>query len=59
MLTISSILDGCNQRREKGRMGNNFLEYVNYLVEECGWSEEAALREAGGAYNICQDDEED
>jgi hypothetical protein len=40
-------------------MGNNFLEYVNYLVEECGWSEEAALREAGGAYNICQDDEED
>jgi hypothetical protein len=43
----------------KNIMCKNFVEYVNYLVDECGWSEEAALREAGGAYNICQDDEED
>ena len=37
---------------------NNFLEYVNYLVEECGWNEDDALREAGSAYNICEDEEE-
>lgn len=40
-------------------MCKNFLEYVNYLVDECGWSEEEALREAGNAYNISQEDDDE
>ena len=39
-------------------MDMNFLEYVDYLMNEYGMSEEAAEREADSAFNICDDEGE-
>ena len=37
----------------------NILEYINWLVEECGWSEESAEMMADIEFNLEYESEDD
>lgn len=34
----------------------NFCEYIEYLMEECGFDEDTAIDEARGFFGMCYDD---
>ena len=40
-------------------MDMNFLDYIAFLMEECGMSEEAATLEADSLFNFCDDEGEE